>query len=79
MEWTPETIRLLRKHTGDTQEQFAHRLGLKRRFTIIDWETGRRHPSGMARRLLDVLANDHGFTERVAARLRDRLKREEGE
>ncbi len=79
MEWTAENIRLLRKHLGVTQEEFAHRLGLKRRFTIIDWEVGRRNPSGMAKRLLDVIANDAGFTDRVAAKLRERLKRDEEE
>lgn len=77
MEWTPENIRLLRKHVGDSQDRFAQRLGLKRRFTIIDWEVGRRNPSGMAQRLLDVIANDTGFTDRVAARLQEKLKRGE--
>lgn len=70
MEWTPENIQLLRMHVGDTQEQFAARLGLKRRQTISEWELGKERPSGMAQRLLEIIANDTGFTERVAARLR---------
>lgn len=79
MEWTPINIYLLRRHIGDTQQQFAERLGLRRRHTVMDWEVGRANPGGAAKKLLDVVANDHGFTDRVAARLHDKLKREEGE
>lgn len=70
MEWTPVNIRLLRLHLGETQEQFAARIGLERRQTVHDWETGKRNPSGPVRKLLDIIAEDNGFTERVAARLR---------
>ena len=79
MEWIPGNIYLLRRHIGDTQEQFAERVGLKRRQTVSDWEVGKIIPGSITRRLLDIIANDHGFTERVAARLQERLKREEGE
>ncbi|HVZ38519.1 MAG TPA: helix-turn-helix domain-containing protein [Candidatus Kapabacteria bacterium] len=79
MDWTPENIYLLRRHIGDTQGQFAERVGLKRRQTVSDWEVGKIIPGGITRKLLDVIANDHGFTERVAARLREKLKRDEGE
>lgn len=79
MEWTPENIHLLRRHIGDSQSQFADRMGLKRRQTVSEWEVGKLNPSGTTSRLLDIIANDHGFTERVAARLREKLKREEGE
>ncbi len=79
MDWTPENIRLLRKHLGDTQQQLAERIGLRRRHTVMDWEAGRENPSGVAKKMLDVIANDAGFTERVAARLQEKLRREEGE
>lgn len=79
MDWTCENIYLLRRHIGDTQEQFAERVGLKRRQTVSDWEVGKIIPGSITRRLLDVIANDFGFTERVAARLREKLKREKGE
>lgn len=79
MDWIPENIRVLRLHLCDTQEAFAKRLGLRRYQTVSEWELGKLNPSGVTRTLLDVIANDHGFTERVAARLREKLKREEGE
>jgi putative transcriptional regulator len=74
MEWTPENIRLLRLHLNETQEQFATRLGLERRQTVHDWEKGKRKPSGPAKKLLDIIANDNGFTDRVAAKLKERLR-----
>lgn len=79
MDWTPENIFLLRRHIGDTQQAFANRIGIRRYQTVSEWELGKLHPSGVTRKLLDVIANDQGFTERVAARLREKLKREEGE
>jgi DNA-binding transcriptional regulator YiaG len=77
MEWTPENIQLLRKHLGDTQGEFAERMGLERRISVLDWEVGRRKPSGTARKLLDMIAKDAGFTERVAGRLRREMERRE--
>ena len=79
MEWTPENIRLLRTHLKETQEQFATRVGLTRRQTVHDWETGKKNPSGPVRKLLDFIANDSGFTERVAARLKKQIERERGD
>ena len=76
MEWTPENIRLLRIHIRETQKQFADRLGLKRQGTISEWEAGKERPSGIAQRLLDITANDAGFTERVAARLRVQIAKD---
>jgi len=76
MQWTPEQIHLLRKHLGETQTQFATRLGLKRRHTVMDWEAGREEPGGPVKKLLDYVANDAGFTERVATRLKEKLARE---
>lgn len=79
MDWTAENIRLLRIHIGETQQVFASRLGLKRHQTVSEWEVGKAAPGGVTRKLLDIIANDAGFTERVAARLREKLRREEGE
>lgn len=77
MDWTPENIFLLRKHLGDTQEEFMERVGIRRRITITEWEAGRGKPSGEAQRLLDIIANDAGFTERVAAQLKKQLEQDE--
>lgn len=76
MEWTPENIYLLRKHLGETQEQFAERLGLRRRVTVTEWESGRVRPANPIHKLLDIIARDAAFTERVAVRLRQQLDRE---
>jgi DNA-binding transcriptional regulator YiaG len=67
MEWTPENIRRLRRHLSETQEQFAERMGVERRQTIHEWETGKRSPSGTARRLMDLVAEGSGF-ERLTYR-----------
>ena len=77
MEWTPEHIYLLRKHLGETQAEFAARLGLRRRVTITEWETGKVTTTPPMHKLLDIIASDAGFTERVAARLRKKLARGE--
>ncbi len=77
MEWTSENVYLLRKHLGETQQEFADRLGLKRRQTVTDWEQGRFLPGSITGRFLDLIAADAGFTERAAAKLREKLKREE--
>jgi DNA-binding transcriptional regulator YiaG len=77
MDWTPENIYLLRRHLGDTQEQFAARVGSKRRYTVTEWESGRRNPGGAVRKLLDIIAGEAGFTERVAARLKQQLEKDE--
>ena len=37
---TGQHIKFLRKHLGLTQEKLAERLGLDRRETVADWETG---------------------------------------
>ncbi len=79
MDWTSENLKLLRYHLQQTQLEFATRLGLRRLQTISDWERGVSSPNGVTRRLLDIIANDAGFTDRVAAKLREKLKREEGE
>lgn len=79
MDWTPDNIYLLRRHLGDNQEEFADRVGLKRRPTVSDWEHGKKRPGSITYRVLDLIAKEAGFTERVAARLREKLKKDEGE
>jgi DNA-binding transcriptional regulator YiaG len=74
MEWTPENIRLLRMHLGETQEKFARRVGLGRRQTVHNWEKGIRKPSGPARKLLGTIADDAGFTKNVAAQLKRQIE-----
>jgi transcriptional regulator with XRE-family HTH domain len=41
--WTPEKIKRRRHELGDTQEEFAERVGLSLR-TITAWETGESRP-----------------------------------
>lgn len=65
MEWTPENIRRLRHHLRETQEEFAQRMGLDRRQTVQEWETGKRNPSGTARKLMDLIAEGSGLVPSV--------------
>ena len=44
---TGKAIKALRKKLGDTQQQFADRIGV-RRATISDWENDTATPSPMA-------------------------------
>lgn len=52
---TPTQIKKLREKLGETQEQFAERIGV-RQATVADWETGRRKPSPMAVKFLGMIA-----------------------
>jgi DNA-binding transcriptional regulator YiaG len=52
---TPREILELRKRLGLSQEQFSERIGASVD-TLKSWETGRRHPSGTARKALRDLA-----------------------
>lgn len=72
MEWTPERIALFRKHLGDTAKQFAERMGVSRYQTVYEWEQGATKTSGTTQRLLDCLADAHGFTEGIARKLAQR-------
>ncbi len=54
MTWNRTRIRALRRSFGDTQEAFAHRLGVSF-VTVSRWEGGNK-PSRMAVTLLDALA-----------------------
>lgn len=55
--WTPGAIKQLRRRLGDTQTQFAERVGV-RQATISDWENANQEPSPLAYRLLDLLARE---------------------
>lgn len=54
---TPRQIRRLRKDLGDTQEQFAARLGVSVR-SVAGWEAGTNRPSPMALKLLEQAAKE---------------------
>ena len=54
-DWTPETIRELRRRLKLTQREFADRLGVARQQTIALWEGGHNKPQRMATKLLNEL------------------------
>jgi transcriptional regulator with XRE-family HTH domain len=60
MEWGASRILALRKHAGMTQAQFAQWLGVSIK-QVKYLEHQRRNPSGPARRLLGILADQLGF------------------
>ena len=59
-DWAASDVRRLRGHLGDTQAQFADRLGTRQQ-TVSEWETGSSRPRRMARRLLHLVAEERGF------------------
>lgn len=58
--WDASRVRRLRGHLGDTQREFAERLGTRQQ-TVSEWETGASSPRAMARRLLGMVAEERGF------------------
>lgn len=52
--WTPKRVRNLRLKFNETQETFAHRIGVAWS-TLAHWETGMTKPSKLAVRLLEAL------------------------
>lgn len=52
---TPKQIAQLRADLGDTQQEFARRLGLQTRGAVAHLEDGRRRPTGPLLALLRVL------------------------
>lgn len=54
---TLPSVAAIREKTGLPQSRFAELLGVSVR-TLQEWEQGRRAPSGAARTLLQVAAND---------------------
>jgi len=53
-------VRQLRSHLGDTQAAFAERLGTTQQM-VSGWERARHEPRGMTRRLLQRVAEEHGY------------------
>ncbi len=58
--WRAEEVRALRGHLGETQRQFADRIGTNQQ-TVSEWERRARRPRRMARRLLQLVAEQAGF------------------
>ena len=54
---TPLDVKATRKKTGLSQAQFARVLQVSKG-TLLNWEQGRRTPTGPARALLTAVAND---------------------
>ena len=52
-------VRALREALGDSQQAFADRLGTRQQ-TVSEWERGTSRPGRMARRLLHLVAEQHG-------------------
>lgn len=53
--WSPAEIKALRVKLGETQEQFAQRLGVS--FTTANrWERGKRRPNKLGLTALDAAA-----------------------
>ena len=50
-------VKATRKKTGLSQAQFAQLLQVSKG-TLLNWEQGRRNPTGPARALLTAVAND---------------------
>ncbi len=59
-EWDAERVRELRRHLGESQAAFAERIGTRQQ-TVSEWETGSSTPRRMSRRLLHLVAEEHGF------------------
>lgn len=59
-EWNGDHVRRLRGYLGDTQSEFAERLGTRQQ-TVSEWETGASRPRRMSRRLLHLLAEERGY------------------
>lgn len=55
--WTAEKIKGLRTKYGETQAQFAERVGVSVQ-AVRYWEQGHGRPIGPAEKLLDRLAED---------------------
>jgi DNA-binding transcriptional regulator YiaG len=55
--WSGQHVRALRERLGDSQQQFADRLGTRQQ-TVSEWERGASRPRRMAQRLLTMLAEE---------------------
>jgi putative transcriptional regulator len=59
------SVAAIRERTGLSQSRFAELLGVSVR-TLQEWEQGRRAPSGAARTLLLIAANNPRALREVA-------------
>jgi DNA-binding transcriptional regulator YiaG len=55
--YSPQTVKKLRDQLGMSQAVFAELLGVSR-IWVQGWERGVRHPSLLARRLMDTIRTD---------------------
>ncbi len=62
----PDDVRAVRQNLGLSQQQFAARFGFSVE-TIRNYEQGHRRPTGPARVLLRVIANDPDSVTRALA------------
>jgi DNA-binding XRE family transcriptional regulator len=60
VDWPAHDVRRLRSYLGETQAEFADRLGTRQQ-TVSEWETGASRPRRIARRLLQLVAEEGGF------------------
>ena len=66
--YPPKAVRKLRDQLGMSQALFAELLGVSR-IWVQGWERGVRHPSPLARRLMDAIrANPASWLESVWAK-----------
>lgn len=59
-DYLPKEIRQIRMNAGMSQANFAGLMGVSVK-TVEAWECGRNHPTGPARRLLEVLEANQGI------------------
>lgn len=60
--FSAQEIKDLRLHMNLTQKSFAALMGVSIK-TVEAWERGTNHPSGTARRLLEILKNEPHVAE----------------
>jgi transcriptional regulator with XRE-family HTH domain len=64
MKWTASTVSAFRDHTGLSQQAFGELLGYSKNGAstrVSELERGTRDVNGMVVRVLDLLAERHGF------------------
>jgi len=63
--YTSTEIKAIRAQQNMTQRIFAEALGVSVK-TVEAWESGTNHPSGIARRMLELLSLDEGLLEKYS-------------
>jgi len=61
--YSGEDVKVIRNNINMTQRVFAEALGVSAK-TVEAWESGTNTPSGVARRMLELMSNDIGLFER---------------